>query len=168
EPPARRCLPGALVRATAPCLRPLRAPQPLQGFAQVAWAFVGGLAGGQCRQVVHTKVNADLACGLLARRGAALGFAARRDVGFVHQHAGVPALAALGDGDGLDDAATFGHRAVEPFAGVVQADRTLVRNPQAPVGVQLDGPVESEALTCASFGLETRPADQRPLPYALQ
>src|SRR5690606_10577441 len=146
---------------------PLCLQQPAACLAEMP-GVVDGLAGRQRGEVLHAEIDSDRTAVALLRSEAGLGFAAGRDVGFVHQHAGVPAVAALGDGDGLDDAATFGHRAVEPFAGVVQADRTLARNPQAPVGVQLDGPVESEALTCASFGLETRSADQRPLPYALQ
>src|SRR5690606_37749724 len=100
-----------------------------------------------------------------ALRGAraALGFAAGRDVGFVDEDGGVPAVPTPGHGHRLNPAAAL-QSSGEALGGVVQAHRSDSRHDQPPVPVRTDrGPlhvvVQAEAVAATALLLEPGCAD---------
>src|SRR5690606_38097422 len=117
------------------------------------------LARGQRSQVKHADVDTDPTGRALRGARAALGFAAGRDVGFVDEDGGIPAVPTPGHGHRLDPAAAL-QSAGESFPGVVQADRAETRHPETAVRVEPDGGVvdvvvQAERVPRAALLLES-------------
>src|SRR5690606_33444884 len=161
NPTPRWFLSGALVRAPPSRHRPLGFQQPFAGFTQMPWIvqrfFVRVRQGNE---VVDPQVNTHCAAVALPPRRATLRLPARSDVEFVHQHGGIPAVAALGDGDRFDDPAAALQCAVQAFGRSMQAHRPNRWHLDATVGYKLNASVEGKAAARAALFLKPWFADR--------
>lgn len=137
---------------------PLRFRQPCAGGGEVT-RVVDEFTGGQCGQVVHADVDADGACGSLPAAGCGGGLA-----GVLGEDAGVPAVSAAADRDGLDDG-SGGDCSPQPFRRVVDAQGTEAGHDDSAVsGVEPDRGVgdvvvDAEGVAGAMLCLVARPLD---------